>query len=41
MGRNGKALVWPAEALEIMGKEADPVELCAELARVSKHDRRS
>ena len=41
MGRNGKALVWPAEALEIIGKEADPVELCQELARVSKHDRRA
>ena len=41
MGRNGKALVWPAEALEIIGKEADPVELCEELARVSKHDRRA
>jgi DNA-binding transcriptional MerR regulator len=41
MGRNGKALVWPAEALKIIGKKADPVELCAELARVSNHDRRA
>jgi hypothetical protein len=41
MARNGKSLVWPAEALEIIAKKADPVELCAELARVSHHDRRA
>lgn len=35
MGTNGKALAWPAEAVEIIGKEADPVELCAEPVRAS------